>query len=47
VQQRARIVIRWDDTGRPPSMLESSGHAGTLVLVFTLLAILALMTAAL
>jgi len=42
------VSIRWDDTGhRSPSLLESSGRAGTLALVLTLLAILALMTAAL
>jgi hypothetical protein len=41
------VTIRWEDAGRPPSLLETSGHAGTLVLVCTLLAILALMTAAL
>ena len=41
------MTIRWEDTGHRPSILESSGHAGTLVLVFALLAILALMAAAL
>jgi hypothetical protein len=41
------MSLRWDDAGRPPSLLETSGNAGTLVLVCTLLAILALMTAAL
>jgi len=41
------VSIRWDDTGHRPSVLEASGHVGTLVLVFALVAILALMAAAL